>query len=61
MLGKMVPYGNIPFFWTMHYGKGMQYCGNATSWDSIHIDGDPKSNKFLAYFIKNDKVIAAAA
>jgi NADPH-dependent 2,4-dienoyl-CoA reductase/sulfur reductase-like enzyme len=23
MLGKMVPYGNIPFFWTNHYGKGM--------------------------------------
>ena len=23
MLGKMIPYGNIPFFWTNHYGKGM--------------------------------------
>ena len=22
MLGKMVPYGNVPFFWTNQYGKG---------------------------------------
>ena len=29
MLGKMVPYGNVPFFWTNHYGKGMAYVGNA--------------------------------
>mmetsp|Transcript_18743 Transcript_18743/g.28771 ORF Transcript_18743/g.28771 Transcript_18743/m.28771 type:complete len:493 (-) Transcript_18743:166-1644(-) len=60
MLGKMVPYGNIPFFWTNHYGKGMQYCGHATEWDSIHIDGVPRDNKFLAYYIKNDKVLAIA-
>ena len=29
MLGKMVPYGNIPFFWTNHYMKGLQYIGKA--------------------------------
>jgi len=23
MLGKMTPYGNIPFFWTNQYGKGI--------------------------------------
>ena len=23
MLGKMLPYGATPFFWTMHYGKGL--------------------------------------
>ena len=59
MLGKMVPYGSIPCFWTNHYGKGMQYVGNATQWDEIHIDGVPQSNKFLAYYIKDNKVMAA--
>ena len=57
MLGKMVPYGNIPFFWTNHYGKGMQYVGNAMSWDEIHIDGVARDNKFIAYYIKDNKVM----
>lgn len=61
MLGKMVPYGNIPFFWTNHYGKGMQYVGNAMSWDEIHIDGVPRDNKFIAYYIKDNKILAACA
>lgn len=59
MLGKMTPYGNVPFFWTNHYGKGMSYVGNATTWDEIHIDGVPRANKFIAYFIKDNKVLAA--
>jgi len=59
MLGKMTPYGNVPFFWTNHYGKGMSYVGNAMTWDEIHIDGVPRANKFIAYFIKDNKVHAA--
>jgi len=59
MLGKMTPYGNVPFFWTNHYGKGMQYVGNAQSWDEIYVDGVPRDNKFMAYFIKDNKVLAA--
>ena len=61
MLGKMIPYGNVPFFWTNHYGKGMQYVGNAQTWDEIHIDGVPRDNKFIAYYIKDNKVMAACA
>lgn len=61
MLGKMTPYGTIPFFWTRHYDKSVQYVGYARSWDSIHIDGDPRANKFLALYIKDNKVVAAAA
>lgn len=61
MLGKMVPYGSIPFFWTNHYGKGMQYVGAAMEWDEIHVDGVPRDNKFIAYYIKDNKVLAACA
>lgn len=60
MLGKMVPYGNIPFFWTNHYQKGMQYVGYAREYDEVHIDGEPRSNKFLAYYIKDNKILAAS-
>lgn len=59
MLGKMQPYSAVPFFWTNQYGKGMGYCGYAKSWDEIYIDGVPRDNKFIAYYIKNNQVIAA--
>lgn len=61
MLGKMVPYGNIPIFWTNHYMKGMMYVGNAMKYDEVHVDGEPRDNKFVAYYIKDDKVLAASA
>ena len=31
MLGKLAPFANIPFFWTRHYNKSIQYAGYATS------------------------------
>jgi hypothetical protein len=60
MLGKHVPYGNIPFFWTRNYNKGMSYVGFAKDYDEVHIIGDVMDNKFLALYIKDNKVLAAA-
>jgi len=62
MLGKMSPYGSIPFFWTRHYDKSLQYVGNGQGWSEVHITGDVKSNKFVAYYINaKDQVVAVAA
>ena len=60
MLGKMVPFGNIPFFWTRNYNKTVQYIGFAHEFDEVHIQGDVMENKFLAFYIKNGKVLAIA-
>jgi hypothetical protein len=60
MLGKMVPYGEIPYYWTRHYNKSLQYAGYAHDFDEVHIQGDLLGNKFLAYFIKDGKVHAVA-
>lgn len=63
MLGKMSPYGSIPFFWTRHYNKSLQYVGNgAVGYSEVHITGDVMANKFVAYFINDkDKIVAVAA
>jgi NADPH-dependent 2,4-dienoyl-CoA reductase/sulfur reductase-like enzyme len=37
MLGKMVPFGNVPFFWTRNYNKAVQYIGNASDYDEVYI------------------------
>lgn len=56
MLGKMVPFGNIPFFWTRHYNKSIQYVGNVQSFDEVFIQGDVAANKFVAFYIKDGKI-----
>ena len=61
MLGKMLPYGAIPTFTSSHYGKGLQFVGNTEGYDQIHIDGVPRNNDFIAYYIKGDKVLAACS
>jgi len=61
MLGKVLPYGAIPFFWTRNYNKSLQYVGNGEGFTDIHITGDLNEQKFVAYYINNkDQVIAAA-
>lgn len=37
MLGKLTPFGNIPFYWTRHYNKSVQYVGYAAQYDEVHI------------------------
>ena len=59
MLGKHVPYGDVPFFWTRHYNKGLQYVGYAPNYDGVYIDGDV-NDKFVAYYHKNNRILAAA-
>ena len=53
MMGKLVPYGQVPFFWTRNYNKSIQYCGSGSDATSTHITGDVMANKFVAYFIND--------
>lgn len=53
MLGKMVPYGQIPFFWTRHYNKALQFVGNNTGYTQVLIVGDLSKNSFIAYYIND--------
>lgn len=60
MLDKNIPYDVIPFFWTRNYMKTLQYTGYTRDFEEVHIDGDLKGLKFIAYYIKDNKVQAAA-
>lgn len=55
MLGKLIPYSSIPFFWTRHYNKSLQYIGaGEVGFEEIHYEGDVEKNKFIAYYINKD-------
>ncbi|KAL6057543.1 Apoptosis-inducing factor 3 [Balamuthia mandrillaris] len=58
------PLRSIPFFWTVQYGKSIRFCGHATSFDRVLVDGDlsaaSSSLSFVAYYLREGKVVAIA-
>ena len=60
MLGQPTPYDAVPFFWTIQYMKRLDYVGHAEAWDRVVLHGDLGKPEFLAYYVK-DGVVAAAA
>jgi NADPH-dependent 2,4-dienoyl-CoA reductase/sulfur reductase-like enzyme/nitrite reductase/ring-hydroxylating ferredoxin subunit len=59
MLGRGVRYESVPVFWTIQYLKRLDYIGHATDWDDIVVHGDLEKPEFLAYYVKDGKVVAA--
>ena len=58
MLGRDVPYDRVPYFFSDQYEVGMEYAGYATDWDEVLFRGDPGSREFIAFWLKDDRVIA---
>jgi NADPH-dependent 2,4-dienoyl-CoA reductase/sulfur reductase-like enzyme len=54
MMGFETRYEGVPFFWTYHYGKRIDYLGAADRWDEIVFDGDPEGMKFIAFYLKHE-------
>ena len=52
--------GFVPFFWTFHFGQRLNYVGHASGHDEVIVDGDPGKPPFLAYYVRDGAVIAAA-
>uniref|UniRef100_A0A0B7BB79 FAD/NAD(P)-binding domain-containing protein n=1 Tax=Arion vulgaris TaxID=1028688 RepID=A0A0B7BB79_9EUPU len=59
--GKAQDIHSVPYFWTMQYGKSIRYTGYGPGYDDIVLHGDLNDNKFVAYYTKNDKVVAVAS
>lgn len=64
--GSMTPYTTMPYFFTMNFGKGIRYCGYASSWDEIIFDMEPNGfepdvMKFAAFYVKGGRVVAVAS
>jgi hypothetical protein len=63
MAGKKFPVDNIPFFWTRQFNNSLVFTGVTKGWDDIHVVGDLKELKFVAFYIRksDNKVLGAAA
>ncbi len=60
LAGEASEYRSIPFFWTVHFGTSIRYVGYADSWDEIIYHGSPEERKFIAFYVRDDEVLAAA-
>ncbi len=61
MLDKKVTYDYVPFFWSRLFDKAIQYTGYGTTWDEVFIDGNLDELKFVAYYIKDNKIVGFAS
>ncbi len=60
MLGRQVAYDAVPYFWTIHFMKRLDYIGHAAQWDEIVVDGDLETPEFTAYYVRDGRVVALA-
>jgi NADPH-dependent 2,4-dienoyl-CoA reductase/sulfur reductase-like enzyme/nitrite reductase/ring-hydroxylating ferredoxin subunit len=55
---RPIKFDSIPFFWSGQYDLKLRYVGHATEWDKVVIDGDLEGQKFLAFYVKDRRILA---
>jgi 3-phenylpropionate/trans-cinnamate dioxygenase ferredoxin reductase component len=58
MLGIATPYARLPYFYSDQYDLGMEYSGLAASWDRVVVRGDLATRRFIAFWLKDGRVVA---
>jgi 3-phenylpropionate/trans-cinnamate dioxygenase ferredoxin reductase component len=58
MLGQAVSYERLPYFFSDQYDVGMEYSGYATEWDEVLFRGAVADGEFIAFWLKDGRVIA---
>jgi 3-phenylpropionate/trans-cinnamate dioxygenase ferredoxin reductase component len=58
MLGEDVAYDRLPYFFSDQYEVGMEYSGYASDWDQVVFRGDASSGEFVAFWLKDERVVA---
>ena len=58
MLDEDVSYDRIPYFFSDQYEVGMEYSGYATEWDQVVFRGERESGEFIAFWLREERVLA---
>ncbi|MGW8951554.1 NAD(P)/FAD-dependent oxidoreductase [Streptomyces sp. NPDC055709] len=60
MLGRDVSYDRVPYFFSDQYDLGMEYSGWAPpgSYDQVVLRGDAGKREFIAFWLKDRRVLA---
>jgi 3-phenylpropionate/trans-cinnamate dioxygenase ferredoxin reductase subunit len=58
MLGKPAAYDRLPYFFSDQYDVGMEYTGFAAEWDEVVVRGDTDAHEFVAFWLREGRVVA---
>ena len=58
MLGQDVTYDRVPYFFSDQYDVGMEYAGLSRPDDDVVFRGDPESGEFIAFWLRDGRVVA---
>jgi 3-phenylpropionate/trans-cinnamate dioxygenase ferredoxin reductase subunit len=61
MLGKGTPYTEVPWFWSEQYDHNLQYAGYHTGEEEMVVRGSLEGRSFVVFFLRQGRVVAAAA
>lgn len=61
MAGQPIKFRGVPVFWTMQFQFPLRYVGHAEQWDEIIFNGDLQKRQFIAFYVKDNQVLAAAS
>jgi 3-phenylpropionate/trans-cinnamate dioxygenase ferredoxin reductase subunit len=59
MAGRKEPFDDPHWFWSDQYDYNLQYGGFAHEWDDIVVRGSLDERDFVAFFLKDDVLLAA--
>jgi apoptosis-inducing factor 3 len=60
MAGGHEPFTAVPFFWTTQFDASLRYAGHVRDWDEIIVEGSIERQEFLAFYVKDGRVLAVA-
>jgi 3-phenylpropionate/trans-cinnamate dioxygenase ferredoxin reductase subunit len=58
MLDRDAPWDRLPFFFSDQYDVGMEYSGWAPTWDRVVFRGDPAARELIAFWLRDERVLA---
>ncbi|XP_036381368.1 apoptosis-inducing factor 3-like [Megalops cyprinoides] len=60
MLNRKAELNSVPFYWTVLVGNTIRYAGYGEGYTELVLKGKVEDMKFLAFYIKDDEVVAVA-
>ena len=60
MAGKPTAFTAVPFFWTTQFDVTLNYVGHVRDWNEVIVRGKIADEEFLAFYVKDHRVLAAA-
>ncbi len=58
VLDHPVAYDLVPYFYSDQYDVGMEYSGHAVGWDEVVFRGDVAGREFIAFWLKDQRILA---